>query len=168
MKGTKNEKLLQIEIDESLGERIAALDGLALIQRGAHAALLRNDGGVRHLVDDIGNVNRLRISESAGEQADVARFLPQIGFPFQIVRKLLRQCRRAVTSQRRYDMLKQAHQYEQDAHISRNLLAHSGPEDLDDHLASVMQLCGVDLCYRPCGQRLAFKAGKGRCRVRGQ
>ena len=92
----------------------------------------------------------------------------QIGFPFQIVRKLLRQCRRAVTSQRRYDMLKQVHQYEQNAHISCNLLAHSGPEDLDDHFASVMQLCGVDLGYRARGQRVAFKTGKGRCCVRGQ
>ena len=98
MKGAKNEELSQIEIDESLGERIVRIERSALIQWRAHAALLRNDQCRRQFVDYIGNVDRLGISKSAGEQANIACFQRQIGFSAQIVRKLLRERRRPMTS----------------------------------------------------------------------
>ena len=65
-------------------------------------------------------------------------------------------------------MLKQIHQGEQDTHVSRNLLAHSGAENLDNHLASVMQPRRVDLGYRSRSQRVPLKTGKDRFGVRSQ
>lgn len=103
-------------------------------------------------LDHVRDEHRRRALERPREAADVARLLPQVGFAAKVPPQFPHQGGGPTAAQRRNGRAGERRHPEQDAHVPVDLSPNPGAQDLDDHLAAVVQQGPVHLRHRGRGQ----------------
>ena len=156
----KDENLMQVSIDEVIGEARPVGFDRRIVDSPSAAPLLHNDSLADETFNDVRDVNRGRICKGGYETLDIAGFLTEIDLLAQVAPDLVDDPQGLIMTQARHDGNGEPRHRPKRPHVAIDLRLDAGTADLDNDVAPVMQFRSMDLRDRSRGKRLVVEMCK--------